>query len=61
MASNIYQHFDFVVEGMTQDQAGALFDVILAHVEALDLNLGGGVHETTDDDYPEVEDVQENA
>lgn len=56
-----YQHFDFVVENMTPAQAESLLDTILAFVEAHDLNLGGGVHETTDDDYPEVEDVQENA
>lgn len=62
MASNIYQHFDFVVEGMTPSQAESLLDTILAFVEAHGLSMGGGVHQTTDADYPdEVDDEQEVA
>lgn len=55
-----YQHFDFVVEEMTEDQANDLLDVILAFAEAHGLSLGGGFHQTSDADYPEVvSDVQE--
>jgi hypothetical protein len=60
MWSGIYQHFDFVVEEMSACQAYDLMQVILEHVEALGLSLGGGVHQTTDADYPDevVDDVQ---
>lgn len=56
-----YQHFDFVIENATDAQAEALMNVILAIVDVLGLSLGGGYHKTSDDDYPEVGDVQEAA
>lgn len=56
-----YQHFDFVVEGMTEAQAEALMDNILAFVEANELSLGGGYHQTSDEDYPEASGAQEDA
>lgn len=56
-----YQHFDFVVENMTEAQAVSLMGIILASMDAMGLSLGGGYHQTSDEDYPEASDDQEDA
>lgn len=42
--------FDFTVENATQDQAEALFDVILSVANAMGLQVGGGAFDVSDDD-----------
>ncbi len=37
-----FPHFDFVIEKMTKAQADDLLDVIIAYVESLGLDMGGG-------------------
>ena len=49
---NTYQHFDFVIEGMTEEQAQALMRTIVSIAETLGLYVGGGYHQTSDADYP---------
>ena len=51
-----YIEFSFVVEGMTERQAGDLLDEIILKVESLGLSMAGGFHPATDADYEEVED-----
>ncbi len=50
-----YQHFDFVIEEMTEEQAQALMRTIVSIAETLGLYVGGGYHQTTDADYPSTE------
>lgn len=50
-----YQHFDFVVENMSDAAAATLMSTIQALVDALGLTMGGGVLPETDADYPEEE------
>lgn len=46
-----YQHFDFVIEEMTEEQAQALMRTIVSIAETLGLFVGGGYHQTGDKDY----------
>ena len=48
-----YQHFDFTVEGMSDEHAEDLMDNILS--ECSPYVFGGGVHPMTDDDIPDDE------
>ena len=54
-----YQHFDFVIENMSEPFAEFLMELILAFAEFMGLNVGGGYHPTSDKDYPEVGDEQD--
>lgn len=54
-AVKTYQHFDFVVEDMTEEQAQALMRTIVSIAETLGLYVGGGCHPTSDADYPAQE------
>jgi len=47
-----YQHFDFVIEEMTEEQAQALMRTIVSIAETLGLFVGGGYHQTSDANYP---------
>ena len=45
--------FEFSVEGLTDEQAGKLLDIIVSFVEAVGGELGGGMH--YEDDNEEVQ------
>ena len=54
MKKNTY-NLSFIIEGLTQEQADALFDIVIAFAEAFDATAGGGL-ELLEKEHPDGKD-----